>query len=660
MNRRLFLQALALLLLSAVRVLAQGASVEFPVANFRPPAAARGYWVTENGRLLGHLAPSVQILGNYAHRPLRLVDTETDRARSDLIASRVDLELGLAMGFFEHLELGVVLPGTVHQSGDELSVLGRQGDGSLQSGFGDIRIIPKVRFFTSRDEVTTVALALPFSVPSGNRENLLGDEFLTFSPTAVLSFQTRTMDIAANVGVRLRRDQSFAFSVSQESVTVGNEYFASLGVKFHLWPEVLDLVGDAWFSTALQEQDMEEMPAEAVGGLRVYFGKGIYANAGGGAGLTRGIGAPEFRVLAGLGFLYEEDPDPDGDGLRFDDDRCPLQPEDRDEFEDEDGCPDLDDDQDGIPDLQDECPLEPEDRDGYADEDGCPDLDNDQDGILDSLDKCPDDAEDPDQFEDEDGCPELDNDQDGLVDRLDQCRLEPEDRDDFQDEDGCPDADNDGDRILDTDDKCPLEPEDTDAFEDQDGCPDLDNDQDGILDPDDQCPLAPEVINGLKDEDGCPDQKGPVQIEHGKITAPPVFFATGKDVILKRSFRVLQMVADTFRDNRWVKKVRIEGHTDNRGRDAFNQDLSQRRANSVMRFLIEAGVSPDRLQALGFGETQPIESNLTRRGRAANRRVEFVIVDPPLTRGETSGTVQPPAPNPYPGGAGTKELRYPH
>ncbi len=643
---RLFPLVLALLFLSSSRVLAQGASIEFPVANFRPPATARGYWVTENGTLLGHLSPAVQILGNYAHKPLQLVDTETDNVRSDIIGSRVDLELGLAMGFFEHLELGVVVPGTVHQSGDNLAILDRQAGLSLQGGFGDIRIIPKVRFFTTRDEVTTVALALPFSVPSGNREYLLGDEFLTFSPTAVLSFHTKAVDIAANVGVRLRRDQSFAFSASQQSVAVGNEYFSSLGLKFHVWPEVMDLVGDAWFSTALKEQDIEEMPVEAMGGFRFYFGKGIYANAGGGAGLTRGIGAPEFRVLAGFGFLYEEDPDPDGDGLRYDDDQCPLDPEDRDQFEDEDGCPDLDDDKDGIPDLEDECPLKPEDRDGYADEDGCPDSDNDEDGILDSLDKCPNDAEDPDQFEDEDGCPELDNDKDGLVDRLDKCRLEPEDRDNFQDEDGCPDLDNDGDGIPDTDDKCPLEPEDRDGFQDEDGCPDLDNDQDGILDPDDQCPLQAEVINGLKDEDGCPDKKGPVQIEHGKITAPPVFFATGKDVILKRSFPVLQMVADTFRDNPWVKKVRIEGHTDNRGRDSFNMDLSDRRAHSVMRFLVQAGVSPDRLQAQGFGETQPIESNSTRAGRAANRRVEFIIVDPPMARSETSGPVEALLPNP--------------
>ncbi len=79
----------------------------------------------------------------------------------------------------------------------------------------------------------------------------------------------------------------------------------------------------------------------------------------------------------------------------------------------------VDTDGDGIPDVSDLCPTVPEDKDGFQDEDGCPDLDNDQDGIPDTLDKCPNEPEDKDGFEDEDGCPDLDNDQDGIPDAED-------------------------------------------------------------------------------------------------------------------------------------------------------------------------------------------------------------------------------------------------
>jgi outer membrane protein OmpA-like peptidoglycan-associated protein len=132
-------------------------------------------------------------------------------------------------------------------------------------------------------------------------------------------------------------------------------------------------------------------------------------------------------------------PDRDHDGIIDRLDRCPTDPEDKDGFQDEDGCPELDNDQDGIPDAADKCPNDPEDKDGFQDDDGCPDPDNDNDKILDVKDKCPNDAEDMDGFEDEDGCPDPDDDKDGFLDKDDLCPDEPETKNGYADEDGCPD-----------------------------------------------------------------------------------------------------------------------------------------------------------------------------------------------------------------------------
>ncbi|MBA3501168.1 MAG: OmpA family protein, partial [Deltaproteobacteria bacterium] len=107
--------------------------------------------------------------------------------------------------------------------------------------------------------------------------------------------------------------------------------------------------------------------------------------------------------------IIEEPPpdlDPDKDGILGDADKCPTEPEDKDTFQDDDGCPDLDNDGDGIPDAADKCPLEAEDKDSFQDDDGCPDPDNDQDGVLDPQDKCPDQPETKNGFQDEDGCPD--------------------------------------------------------------------------------------------------------------------------------------------------------------------------------------------------------------------------------------------------------------
>jgi outer membrane protein OmpA-like peptidoglycan-associated protein len=155
-----------------------------------------------------------------------------------------------------------------------------------------------------------------------------------------------------------------------------------------------------------------------------------------GRGLVAGIGAPAFRGLVMLTFA----PRPTaGAGL------SPPPPAERDR------------DGDGIPDDQDKCPDQPEDKDLYQDDDGCPDLDNDGDGIADATDKCPNDPEDKDGFQDADGCPDPDNDGDGIADTADKCPNDPEDKDGFQDADGCPDPDNDKDGIADKDDKCPNE-----------------------------------------------------------------------------------------------------------------------------------------------------------------------------------------------------------
>ena len=100
---------------------------------------------------------------------------------------------------------------------------------------------------------------------------------------------------------------------------------------------------------------------------------------------------------------------------------------------------DNDPDKDGIVGAADKCPNEPEDKDSFEDDNGCPDPDNDNDGIADAGDKCPTEAEDKDNFEDDNGCPDPDNDGDGVPDAADKCGDQPETRNGFEDEDGCPD-----------------------------------------------------------------------------------------------------------------------------------------------------------------------------------------------------------------------------
>jgi outer membrane protein OmpA-like peptidoglycan-associated protein/opacity protein-like surface antigen len=256
--------------------------------------------------------------------------------------------------------------------------------------------------------------------------------------------------------------------------------------------------------------------------------------------------------------------------------------------------------------------------------------DSDRDGVVDRDDRCPRAAEDYDGFQDEDGCPDYDNDKDGIPDTDDPCPLDPEDRDGFQDDDGCPDPDNDGDGVIDADDACPDEAEDKDGFEDGDGCPDIDNDGDGVPDAQDRCPDTP--AGATVDADGC------VTADPGVVLAPAVrgmeaglvlegvAFRSGSAQLTAGSIGVLADTAEHLKANPDIR-VEVQGFTDSTGPAEANRELSQRRAMAVRDVLIQLGVAPSRLTAVGYGEAQPIADNDTAEGRARNRRVQLKRID---------------------------------
>jgi outer membrane protein OmpA-like peptidoglycan-associated protein len=354
--------------------------------------------------------------------------------------------------------------------------------------------------------------------------------------------------------------------------------------------------------------DAPNVSVEALGALELVVADGLVLTAGGGATVLHAVGSPDVRAFVGIGWtpmsavVEAPDEDPDHDGILAANDKCPDAAEDKDGFEDQDGCPDPDNDKDGIADAADKCPNAPEDKDGDEDQDGCPeadkDGDKDGDGLADSKDKCPTEAEDKDGFEDEDGCPDPDNDQDGIPDSADKCPNEPEDKDGVEDGDGCPDVE-------------------------------LDRDGDGILDKDDKCPDLPEVKNGVKDDDGCPDtaDKDIELTERELKILKKVNFARDADKIANDSFALLDTVAKVLSEHGYLTKVRVEGHTDSEGPDDFNLQLSQRRAEAVVAYLVGKGVDGQRLVAQGFGESRPLAKNDTPGGRAKNRRVEFKILE---------------------------------
>lgn len=243
-----------------------------------------------------------------------------------------------------------------------------------------------------------------------------------------------------------------------------------------------------------------------------------------------------------------------------------------------------------------------------------PQKDRDGDGITDDQDKCPDVF----GVEEEKGCPEPDTDRDGVIDRLDQCPEVPGP----QANNGCPERrDTDKDGIEDKVDRCPTEA----GPAENEGCPEEDGDADGIPDRIDLCPTKA----GVKKFDGCPSQSDiKIKVKSKAIELKEtIHFETNKAIIKSDSFALLDQVAATLRQYPEIKKLEIQGHTDSVGPDEYNRDLSQRRSEAVVQYLINKKIDPERLAAHGYGETKPIASNNTEAGRAQNRRVEMIILE---------------------------------
>ena len=212
--------------------------------------------------------------------------------------------------------------------------------------------------------------------------------------------------------------------------------------------------------------------------------------------------------------------------------------------------------------------------------------DRDKDGILDKDDLCPDEP----GLAEFQGCPDTDG--DGVPDKDDQC---PDVAGPVENN-GCPWPDTDGDGVVDKDDECPT----VAGPAENKGCPWPDTDGDGILDKDDACPTVP----GLAQYNGCPKPQS-AYAEEATGALKDILFDFNKATVKSESYPKLDQAAEIVKSSNGGTFL-LTGHTDKKGTEAYNLNLSRRRAASVVTELEKRGVNTDQLKSVGVGERDAV------------------------------------------------------
>jgi OmpA-OmpF porin, OOP family len=338
---------------------AQEADID--VERFKPAVTHDGFVLAEGSGVRDPADPwALAFFLNYARNPLVVVSGDGDVSRQ-IVSGRLGADLIASFSLAEPFSIGLDIPFFLAQAGD--------GSPSF-AGLGDVRLVPKLRLLDDRESIG-LGLVAELRAPTHAGDFAGGARNVVFWPRIVLDHRFGSgLRFGANAGVAVREETTFANVEAASELT----YAVALGYRIGGIDGTVELGAEANGGVGLAAADLEEVPLEGVGYVKINPSEEWEIVAGPAAGVVPGYGVPIFRVFAGLRYTPTSH-DHDHDGVPDEKDRCPEVAEDRDGDYDADGCPEeeADDDHDGVPNADDECPDKKETINGIEDGDGCPD-----------------------------------------------------------------------------------------------------------------------------------------------------------------------------------------------------------------------------------------------------------------------------------------------
>jgi len=364
----------------------------------------------------------------FSLNPLRVDNHVDDLDKAETlagppVANQLAAYLTAGAEILERGSVQVTLPLALYQSGNPTgnSAVGLNQNVNM-GAFApmDLRLDGRIVAFRTEDRSFKLAARAAAFLPLGDEFSFAGDRETWANVGIAAEYDAKRVFVALNAGL------SFRPTAKLHELTVGRELTYGVGAYVPLMDDKLRVGAELFGSVGLLPETLGELDASPLewslsGRLALDARKRSWASLSLGTRLTGGY-APDMRILATVGGAFQiKDTDVGAGVARY-------------QFRE-----DVDTDKDGFPDLVDMCPVDPEDKNPPNPDDGCPTMaDRDGDGIPDNVDKCPDDPEDKDGIDDRDGCPEDDADQDQVPDAEDKCPKEPGQRGVDPEKEGCP------------------------------------------------------------------------------------------------------------------------------------------------------------------------------------------------------------------------------